>query len=530
MEAKAYWMAQLRALPGKIPRIVGRIPYGKESENLGGFVEVLRSGCFSESLKTRDVVALWSHDHSRPLASTTNGSLRLRDTSTALEVEMDLDLDISWHADAYRSIKSGILKGLSFGFEILKEAWSAADLREIIKGKLLEISPVQFPAYPQASVSARNKTQMNEERKAKEMEATKIFFSNDARPTRQKTSGEFRHNLEFVKAVIEAGNMTDIKRDIDPRLLRAATGLGETVASDGGFLAPDALRDSLLYGDDSSKLKPLCDNYRITGAGSSVHFPLTDETSRVSGSQLGGLAAEWLYENKGMTYVTPSLRGLSLSLKKLGALIPASDELFESGSIAEAYIKNVGRRSLAYSIDRAIFRGTGAGQPLGILNAACTIEVAAEVGQSVDTLNAANVRNMLSRLPAESFGRAVWLANPELLEMALTDGVGTGGGAAGLITFDGGVMRMAGHRLIPFEHCSKPGDVGDVCLADLSQFVWVDRQIRGAASIHILFDTDQSLFRLIYRCDGEPAWSRAIVPAFSSTGRTISPFIVMGAR
>src|SRR5207249_11804076 len=76
--------------------------------------------------------------------------------------------------------------------------------------------------------------------------------------------------------------------------------------------------------------------------------------------------------------------------------------------------------------------GTGAGVPLGLLNAPATIAVAKDTGQAAATLTLTNISGMWSRLPAPSRRNAVWLihedAETQLDQLSLV--VGTGGSAA----------------------------------------------------------------------------------------------------
>jgi len=168
------------------------------------------------------------------------------------------------------------------------------------------------------------------------------------------------------------------------------------------------------------------------------------------------------------------------------------------------------------------------------MNAGCTIKIPAEVGQSPDTISALNCRKMVAHLPPESLGRdsLCWLINPELFEMALTVSVGVAGSGAALMSYDAqGIPRIMGIKCIPWAHASKPGDVGDILVGDFSQYVWLDRKIRQNLSIHVLYDTDQSVFRLVYRCDGQPSWPRSVTPAnASSATRKMSPFVTLAAR
>lgn len=123
------------------------------------FKEQFKRGAFTESLTNDDQLALWSHDTSKVLGRTKNGTLRLFEDEIGLRFELDL-LDTTLGEDAYKTIKRGDVDGVSFGFSMLKQEWDEADpdnvVRSIVTAKLVEISPVAFPAYPDSQVSARS--------------------------------------------------------------------------------------------------------------------------------------------------------------------------------------------------------------------------------------------------------------------------------------------------------------------------------------------------------------------------------------
>ena len=123
------------------------------------FKEQFKRGAFTESLTNDDQLALWSHDTSKVLGRTKNGTLRLFEDEIGLRFELDL-LDTTLGDDAYKTIKRGDVDGVSFGFSMLKQEWDEADpdnvVRSIVTAKLIEISPVAFPAYPDSQVSARS--------------------------------------------------------------------------------------------------------------------------------------------------------------------------------------------------------------------------------------------------------------------------------------------------------------------------------------------------------------------------------------
>lgn len=124
------------------------------------FREQFKQGAFTESLQKDDQRYLWSHDTSKVLGRTKNNTLRLVEDSIGLRFELDLPKTTLGN-DTYESIKRGDVDGVSFGFSILpggeeiEEPDDDLMLRTVTKAKLIEVSAVAFPAYPDSEVSAR---------------------------------------------------------------------------------------------------------------------------------------------------------------------------------------------------------------------------------------------------------------------------------------------------------------------------------------------------------------------------------------
>ena len=137
--------------------------FNRESENLGGFVEVLKRGAFTDVLKTSpDVRALLNHDASTIFARTTNGSLTLEQDKTGLKFTASIDPSDDDGLRVYRKVKSGLIDQCSFAFSVDEKGqkWTERDdgvsLREISNINYLgDVSAVTYPAYPQTSVQAR---------------------------------------------------------------------------------------------------------------------------------------------------------------------------------------------------------------------------------------------------------------------------------------------------------------------------------------------------------------------------------------
>ena len=84
---------------------------------------------------------------------------------------------------------------------------------------------------------------------------------------------------------------------------------------------------------------------------------------------------------------------------------------------------------IGFKLDDSVVNGTGAGTPLGIMNAPCKVRVNKETGQAATTLVAENIEKMYARMYAPSVRSAVWLINqdvwPQIFQLHHV--VGTGG-------------------------------------------------------------------------------------------------------
>jgi HK97 family phage prohead protease len=112
--------------------------------------DIILPGAFAKSLSHNlDVKLLWQHDSSQPIGYFT----RIEETTHGLYVEGRLLLDISKAKEVYSMLKTGVVNGLSIGFEIIK-CYFGGDVRYIKDLKLWEISIVTFPANDESRIDA----------------------------------------------------------------------------------------------------------------------------------------------------------------------------------------------------------------------------------------------------------------------------------------------------------------------------------------------------------------------------------------
>jgi HK97 family phage major capsid protein len=355
-------------------------------------------------------------------------------------------------------------------------------------------------------------------------------------PTERAAEGKgpFRSLGEQLMAVAQFSKSNG--RDADPRLFEVrALGLNEAIPSEGGFLIQTDFQSEMIKRTyETGMLAGLCRKIGISAGANGVRLNAIDETSRVAGSRWGGIQGYWLNEAGTKTASKPKFRQIDLKLEKLIGVCYATDELLQDASALESVIMQAFPEEFGFLVDAAIFSGTGAGQPLGILNSGAVVQVAKEAGQAADTVVAENISKMWARMWAPSRRTAVWLINQDV-EPQL-DLLSVPSGAFGMPVYmpPGGLSeapygRLKGRPVMVIEHCETLGDAGDIVLSDFSQYLLADKNgIETATSIHVQFLTDETTFRFVYRVDGEPVWNAALTPAKGSN--TLSPFVKLAAR
>ena len=138
--------------------------FDSDSEDLGGFTERIERGAFAEAIKVSDVRALFNHDNNMILARTASGTLRIYEDERGLKYEFEAPHTTAGN-DVLQMIKRGDINQSSFGFTVEQDSWAKRDgttYRTIKKVKrLYDVSPVTFPAYPEASVAVRKLEEIN---------------------------------------------------------------------------------------------------------------------------------------------------------------------------------------------------------------------------------------------------------------------------------------------------------------------------------------------------------------------------------
>lgn len=335
---------------------------------------------------------------------------------------------------------------------------------------------------------------------------------------------------EFLQAVQQAAISPHM---IDPRLQAAALGANSVTGADGGFLVGTTLVDDLSSRVTAGQVRSRVVRVPLDPGTDSLSINVIDETSRATGSRSGGVVGYWVEQGQAAPASRPKFSQVNMRLHGLMALGYATNSLLRNAAALESVMTREFGNELTFLVEDAIINGTGAGAPLGILNSAALVSVSKETGQDAATLMKENIDKMWARLYAQSRANAVWLINqdvePQLDNLQMV--IGTGGVPAYLPPgglSDTPYARLKGRPVIPVEYCATLGTVGDIILADLSEYRLIDAAMQNASSMHVAFTTNEMAFRVTYECDGQSRWKSALTPFKGSN--TLSPFVALATR
>jgi HK97 family phage prohead protease len=135
--------------------------FGKESRNLGGFIEVVNATAFNKSRGDGwpDVMARYNHDDNQLLGTTASGMLTL----TVDEVGLDYSVTPpKSRADVVELVERGDVRKSSFAFRTPPggDDWGLSEeqgypMRSLLSVQLVDVAPVNTPAYPDSTSEMR---------------------------------------------------------------------------------------------------------------------------------------------------------------------------------------------------------------------------------------------------------------------------------------------------------------------------------------------------------------------------------------
>ena len=158
-------VAEMRVEEGAAgPKITGYAAvFNRRSQDLGGFLEVIRPGAFRKVIESADIRALFNHDPNFVLGRIKSNTLNLEENTKGLRFEVSPPDSQMIKDLVLEPIKRGDIDGCSFSFRVSVngEKWQKVNdemmLREVLEvSDMRDVGPVTYPAYLNTSVSVRS--------------------------------------------------------------------------------------------------------------------------------------------------------------------------------------------------------------------------------------------------------------------------------------------------------------------------------------------------------------------------------------
>jgi HK97 family phage major capsid protein len=318
-------------------------------------------------------------------------------------------------------------------------------------------------------------------------------------------------------------------RDRMPEVMKVMNDFSSVDPSLGGALIPESMdtmiRSLVLEASIVRRFATV-----VTMTNPTMLFPFVDWTTNV-GSTFGGWTVTRVGEGVDIPDSQATFGRAKLDVTKQAATARIPNELFSDVAALDGFIRMTLPQAQAFAEDLDFLTGTGAGQPLGVLNSPAKITVTKETNQPDDTVVVENILKLYARMLPSSKGSAVWVVNPTTFPqlMTLSVPVGTGGAPVALVNIASApTPTMLGRPIIETEKVPAIGDAGDIGFFDFSYYLIGDRPGTGLeSSPHQLFSNDVTVMKMTSRNDGRPWIQSALTP---TNGDTLSPFVVLGAR
>lgn len=303
---------------------------------------------------------------------------------------------------------------------------------------------------------------------------------------------------------------------------------GETGAA-GGYLVPEAFEPSLLrVTAEQSQIVSRVQNIPqdvMSGTWPSLDQHITPTAGSGQTALAGGLVATTTSAGGNLTETQPTFENLKWRVTKQGGFVEVDNELIEDSPVAiEALLTSLFNVTVNAKKEQLILRGTGAGEPEGILNAAAAIGIAPDTN---NTFAYADALEMVSRFKMVS-GDPVWIIHPSIwtdignFESANGGGVWQANHQAGL------GQSLLGYPILTSEHLPQADNSGCVLLADLQAYLMFTRRgITIGFSEHAAFTSDKGTWRFTTRFDGMSWLNSAITLADPQGSYTVSPFVYL---
>jgi len=305
--------------------------------------------------------------------------------------------------------------------------------------------------------------------------------------------------------------------------------LGEQSGTTGGYLVPEEYQNQIMMlAQDAAVIRPMATVLRVGSNRGSI--PALNHTTAPTAGKgysafAGGVVATWTPEAGALDSTDPGFELIEFNINKLAGYTYVSSELMSDSAFSvEQLLSTLFARAISAKEDYSFIRGTGAGEPLGILAAPCTIGVTTNAD---NTWAMEDAMNMLAQFQpvGPSTSSIAWVMHRGVIPDMYGNFDVTTGGIDWAQPRESLPMSLLGYKILFSEHMPVD-DTDDVILGDFSAYLIFDNQgLEISYSPHYRFTNDQGTWRFTKRLDGQPWLSNYITLADPGGAYYVSPFL-----
>lgn len=239
----------------------------------------------------------------------------------------------------------------------------------------------------------------------------------------------------------------------------------------------------------------------------------------------GGVELNWTNEGEEVADAgSGKIKDMTLTPQEVSGLATVTNQTLLNWQAAGGFVELTMNQAFVSGRDFKFLRGSGAGCPLGALNAPGAINIKRKAAGEIQYID---IVTMFSRLLPEAVSGAVWTANLTMIPqlMTLQDPKGN-------YIFNGGdATKGVGATLLglPIKWNGKTpllGKTGDLALMNFKYYI-----IKPGAgpfisiSEHVKFTSNKTVFKIVAYVDGQP-WVKD--PLKLEDGETtVSPYVIL---
>lgn len=335
----------------------------------------------------------------------------------------------------------------------------------------------------------------------------------------------FESGQAWFRAIAQAcANPSLTDRRLTAAQAAATTFANEGAGDQGGWAMPPDYAAGIVQvvmGQASllGRMRPLQSN-------SNIYQVPVDETTDWGTS---GVQPYKTAEGAATTVSNIALAQRVVTLYKASALVNVSEELSTDNPAAVTHITRAIAGRLNANVERWILRGSGVGEPLGILNAPALVSVGKDSAQTADTITRGNLAKCAGRLIPGTDANAFWVASPSA-KIGMLDVLLAANGNDGTNLQRGFGPTVLGYPIVTSMEAAAIGDAGDCTIVAPEGFLTlVKGGIQSAATIYFYFDQGLTTLRAYLRLGQVPLLSAAVTPKVD-TATTLSHCVTTEAR